>query len=87
MKWNYNKYLQKKLKGGDGVFSNLVIVKSVISETEIEVLEIGSAESIIIKASKEYVQSIKVGLKDSKEIMMIEYDSDSKTVNENIELE
>lgn len=67
------------------MFSNLGIVKKVISDTELKVLSIGEGKEIIVQASKEYVASIKAELNDEDgETMVVEYDLETKIVNENI---
>lgn len=68
------------------MFSNLGRVIEVVSKTEIKVYNIASQQEVIVKASKEYVGSIKVELNDEEcEIIIIEYDLETKVVNENIE--
>ena len=68
------------------MFSNLGIVRESISDTELKVLSIGEAKEIIVQASKDYVSSIRAELNDEDgETMIVEYDLETKVVNENIE--
>ena len=68
------------------MFSNLGVVREVISDTELKVYNSVEKREVIVKASKDYVTSIKVELKDEDhEPMIIEYDLKTKIVNENIE--
>ena len=68
------------------MFDNLGIVRGVISDTELEVLSIGEGKEILVKASENYVSSIKAELEnEDSETMIVEYDLETKVVNENIE--
>lgn len=68
------------------MFSNLGVVREVISDTELKVYNSVEKKEVIVKASKDYVTSIKVELKDEDhEPMIVEYDLKTKIVNENIE--
>ncbi len=68
------------------MFSNLGIVREVVSDTELKVYNSIEKKEVIVKASKEYVTSIKLELKDEDhETMIVEYDLKTKVVNENIE--
>ncbi|MDI9218132.1 hypothetical protein [Clostridium tertium] len=68
------------------MFNNLGIVRDVISDTELKVLSIDEGKEVIIKASKDYVSSIKAELNDEDgENIIVEYDLKTKIVNENIE--
>lgn len=68
------------------MFENLGIVREVLSDTELKILSIGEGKEIIVKASKDYVSSIKAELNDEDgETMIVEYDLESKIINENIE--
>ncbi len=68
------------------MFSNLGVVREVISDTELKVYNSVEKREVIVKASKDYVTSIKVELKDEDhEPMIVEYDLKTKIVNENIE--
>lgn len=68
------------------MFNNLGVIKEVISDTELLVRNILSNEDIVVKATKEYVSSIKAQLNyGDDEMMIIEYDLKTKVVNENIE--
>lgn len=67
------------------MFSNLGIVREAISDTELKVLSIGKGKEIIVQASKDYVSSIKAELNDEDgEAIVVEYDLETKVVNENI---
>ncbi|WP_133015750.1 hypothetical protein [Clostridium cuniculi] len=68
------------------MFSNLGIVREVVSDTELKVYNSVEKKEVIVKASKGYVTSIKLELKDEDhETMIVEYDLKTKIVNENIE--
>lgn len=68
------------------MFSNLGIVTEKISETELKVLSIKENKEIIVEASKEYVSSIAAELNDEDgETIVIEFNLETKKVNENIE--
>ena len=68
------------------MFNNLGIVREVVSDTELKVYNSVEKKEVIVKASKDYVSSIKVELNDEAgEIMIVEYDLETKVVNENIE--
>ncbi|MBS6502181.1 MAG: hypothetical protein KH415_11225 [Clostridium sp.] len=68
------------------MFSNLGTVREVVSDTELKVYNSVEQKEVIVKASKDYVSSIKLELKDEEhETMIIEYDLETKIVNENIE--
>lgn len=67
------------------MFNNLAIVTGVVSGTELKVLRIYSGKEVIVQASKDYVSSIKAELNDEDgEIVIVEYDLETKVVNENI---
>jgi len=67
------------------LFSNLGIVRDVISDTELKVYNSVEKKEVVVKASKEYVTSIKLELKDEeREVLIVEYDLKTKVVNENI---
>ncbi|MBS6503358.1 MAG: hypothetical protein KH415_17355 [Clostridium sp.] len=67
------------------MFSNLGIVRDVVSDTELKVYNSIEKKEVIVKATKDYVTSIKLELKDEDhEPMIIEYDLKTKIVNENI---
>lgn len=68
------------------MFRNLGIVREVLSDTELKVYNSVEKKEIIVKASRDYVSSIKVELNDEDgETMIVEYDLETKVVNENIE--
>ena len=68
------------------MFRNLGIVREVVSDTELKVYNSVEKKEVIVKASKDYVSSIKVELADEDgEVMIVEYDLETKFVNENIE--
>ena len=68
------------------MFSNLGVVREVISDTELKVYNSVEKKEVIVKAPKDYVTSIKLELKDEDhETMIVEYDLKTKIVNENIE--
>ncbi len=68
------------------MFSNLGVVREVISDTELKVYNSVEKREVIVKASKDYITSIKLELKDEDhEPMIIEYDLKTKIINENIE--
>lgn len=68
------------------MFRNLGIVREVVSDTELKVYNSVEKKEVIVKASKDYVSSIKVELADEAgETMIVEYDLETKFVNENIE--
>jgi len=68
------------------MFNNLGIVREVISDTELRLYNSVEKKEVIVKASKDYVSSIKVELNDEAgETMIVEYDLETKVVNENIE--
>ena len=68
------------------MFSNLGIVREILSDTELKVYNSVEKKEVIVKASKDYVSSIKVELNDEAgETMIVEYDLETKVVNENIE--
>lgn len=67
------------------MFSNLGIVREVISDTELKVLSIGEGKEIIVQASRDYVSSINAELNDENgETIVVEYDLKTKIVSENI---
>lgn len=67
------------------MFSNLGIVREIISDTELKVLSIGEGKEIIVQASRDYVSSINAELNDENgETIVVEYDLKTKIVNENI---
>ena len=61
---------------------NLGVIIEIVSKTEMKVRNIKSKEEVIVTASKEYVESMEVDFKD-EELIIIEYDLDTKIVNEN----
>ncbi|MDU2674205.1 MAG: hypothetical protein E7C50_00305 [Clostridium sp.] len=68
------------------MFSNLGIVREVVSDTELKVYNSVEKKEVIVKASKDYVTSIKLELKDEdNEPMIVEYNLKTKIANENIE--
>ena len=68
------------------MFSNLGIVREAISDTELLILNIGEGKEIVVQASKDYVSSLRAELNDEDgETMIVEYDIETKVVNENIE--
>lgn len=68
------------------MFRNLGIVREVVSDTELKVYNSVEKKEVIVKASKDYVSSIKVELADEAgETMIVEYDLETKFVNENIQ--
>ena len=68
------------------MFRNLGVVREVISDTELKVYNSVEKREVIVKASKDYVSSIKAELNDEDgETMIVEYDLETKVVNENIE--
>jgi len=70
------------------MFSNLGIVREVISDTELKVYNIVNHTDVIVIASKDYVSSIKAELNDDDgETMIVEYDLETKAINEDIEKE
>ena len=74
------------LKAGGNMFSNLGVVREVISDTELKVYNSVEKREVIVKASKDYITSIKLELKDEDhEPMIVEYDLKTKIINENIE--
>ncbi|WP_294196869.1 hypothetical protein [uncultured Clostridium sp.] len=67
------------------MFNNLGIVKEAISNNELKVLSINRKEEFILKASNEYVSSIKSELNDEEgETIIVEFDLKNKIINENI---
>ena len=62
--------------------SNLGVIIEIVSKTEMKVRNIRSREEVVVTASKEYVESMEVDFKD-EELIIIEYDLDTKIVNEN----
>ena len=67
------------------MFNNLGIVKEAISNNELKVLSINGKEEFILKASNEYVSSIKSELNEKKEEnIIVEFDLKNKIINENI---
>lgn len=68
------------------MFDNLGVVREVISDTELLILSIGEEKEIVVQASKDYVSSLRAELNDEDgETMIVEYDIETKVVNENIE--
>ncbi|WP_308780550.1 hypothetical protein [uncultured Clostridium sp.] len=61
---------------------NLGVIIEIVSKTEMKVRNIRSREEVVVTASKEYVESMEVDFKD-EELIIIEYDLDTKIVNEN----
>ncbi|WP_294168011.1 hypothetical protein [uncultured Clostridium sp.] len=61
---------------------NLGVIIEIVSKTEMKVRNIRSREEVVVTASKEYVESMAVDFKD-EELIIIEYDLDTKIVNEN----
>ena len=70
------------MKGCKYIMSNLGVIIEIVSKTEMKVRNIKSKEEVIVTASKEYVESMAVDFKD-EELIIIEYDLDTKIVNEN----
>ena len=67
------------------MFNNLGIVIEALSDTELKVYNSVEKKEVIVKALKDYVSSIKVELNDEDgETMIVEYDLETKVVNENI---
>ena len=67
------------------MFNNLGIVIEALSDTELKVYNSVEKNDVIVKASKDYVSSIKAELNDEdRETMIVEYDLETKVVNENI---
>ncbi len=67
------------------MFNNLGIVIEALSDTELKVYNSDEKKDVIVKASKDYVSSIKAELNDEDgETMIVEYDLETKVVNENI---
>ena len=67
------------------MFNNLGIVIEALSDTELKVHNSVEKKDVIVKASKDYVSSIKAELNDEdRETMIVEYDLETKVVNENI---
>jgi len=68
------------------MFRNLGVVREAISNTELKVSNIITKEDVIVMASEDYVSSIKAELNsEDSEMMIIEYDLETKVVNEDIE--
>jgi len=68
------------------MFRNLGVVREAVSDTELKVYNIITKEEVIVMASKDYVSSIKAELNsEDSEMMIIEYDLETKVVNEDIE--
>lgn len=66
-------------------FRNLGIVREVVSDTELKVYNSVEKKEVIVTASEEYVGSIEVELKDEEhDVLIVEYDLETKIVNENI---
>jgi hypothetical protein len=70
------------MKGGNHIMGNLGVIIEIVSKTEMKVRNIRSREEVVVTASKEYVESMAVDFKD-EELIIIEYDLDTKIVNEN----
>lgn len=67
------------------MFDNLGVVREVISDTELLILSIGEGKEIVVQASKDYVSSLRAELNDEDgETMIVEYDLETKVVNEDI---
>ena len=67
------------------MFNNLGIVIEALSDTELKVYNSVEKKEVIVKALKDYVSSIKAELNDEYgETMIVEYDLETKVVNENI---
>lgn len=67
------------------MFNNLGIVIEALSDTELKVYNSVEKKDVIVKASKDYVSSIKAELNDEDgETVVVEYDLKTKVVNENI---
>ena len=67
------------------MFNNLGIVIEALSDTELKVYNSVEKKDVIVKSSKDYVSSIKAELNDEdRETMIVEYDLETKVVNENI---
>lgn len=74
------------MKGRIIMFRNLGVVREAISNTELKVSNIITKEDVIVMASEDYVSSIKAELNsEDSEMMIIEYDLETKVVNEDIE--
>lgn len=70
------------------MFDNFAVVIEVVSDTKLKVLSIRDVKEIIVQASKGYVDSIKRALNyEDGETIIIEYDLDTKIINEDIDLE
>ena len=68
------------------MFDNLGVVREVISDTELKVYNSIEKREVIVKASKDYVSSLRAELNDEDgETMIVEYDIETKVANENIE--
>ncbi|MBX9185263.1 hypothetical protein [Clostridium sp. K04] len=67
------------------MFNNLGIIIEALSDTELKVYNSVEKKDVIVKASKDYVSSIKAELNDEDgETMIVEYDLETKVVNESI---
>lgn len=67
------------------MFNNLGIIIEALSDTELKAYNSVEKKDVIVKASKDYVSSIKAELNDEDgETMIVEYDLETKVVNENI---
>ena len=67
------------------MFNNLGIIIEALSDTELKVYNSVKKKDVIVKASKDYVSSIKAELNDEDgETMIVEYDLETKVVNESI---
>ncbi|MCR1951297.1 hypothetical protein NSA50_09570 [Clostridium sp. DSM 100503] len=66
------------------MFDNIGIVREAISDTELKVLSFGEGKDIVVKASKEYIASVKSELDDEDgEAILLEYDLKTRVVSEN----
>ncbi len=66
------------------MFDNIGIVREVISDIELKVLSFGEGKDIIVKASKEYIASVKSELDDEdRDFILLEYDLKTRIVSEN----
>lgn len=67
------------------MFRNLGVVREVVSDTKLKVYNSVEKKEEIVIASRDYVSAIKAELNDEDgETIIVEYDLESKSVNENI---
>ena len=64
------------------MISNLGYVKEIVSKTELKLKNALYKTEVIVTASEEYVTCMEFYLKE-EELILIEYDLDTKIVNEN----